>query len=211
MPGACVSLEEREEIARGIASGRSLTGVARGAGRPVATVAREVMRNGDRRRYPAVVAERATRRRACRPKARRLVVDQELALEFERRLRLRHSPLETREPVAPAASGCAALVGVPRDDFIGALPAGPWRPAGACTVRCAPVKRAVVARAQTPAGEPREAQGHGVDLRAACGGCGACGPRQLRMRPDPRPWRQVSDRDDRGAHDQDHAAHAAPD
>jgi transposase, IS30 family len=92
MPGARLSLEEREEIALGIASGRSLTGIARGVGRPVSTVAREVARNGGRRRYRAVVAERATRRRACRPKARRLAVDRELALEVERRLRLRHSP-----------------------------------------------------------------------------------------------------------------------
>ena len=72
MPGARLSFEEREEIALGIASGRSLTGIARGVGRPVSTVAREVARNGGRGRYRAVVAERATRRRACRPKARRV-------------------------------------------------------------------------------------------------------------------------------------------
>ena len=89
MSGARLSLEEREEIALGIASGRSLTGIARGVSRPVSTVAREVARNGGRRRYRAVVAERATRRRACRPKARRLAVDRELAREVERRLRLR--------------------------------------------------------------------------------------------------------------------------
>ena len=42
MPGARLSLEEREEIA----SGRSLTGIARGVGRPVSTVSREVARIG---------------------------------------------------------------------------------------------------------------------------------------------------------------------
>jgi IS30 family transposase len=92
MPGARLSLEEREEIALGIASGRSLTGVARGLGGPVSTVAREVAPNGGRPRYRAVVVERATRRPACRPKARRLATDRELAREVERRLRLRHSP-----------------------------------------------------------------------------------------------------------------------
>ncbi len=92
MPGVRLSLEEREEIALGIASGRSLTGIARGVGRPVSTVAREVARNGGRGRYRAVVAERATRRRACRPKPRRLAVDRALGREVERRLRLRHSP-----------------------------------------------------------------------------------------------------------------------
>ncbi len=92
MPGVRLSLEEREEIALGIASGRSLTGIARGVGRPVSTVAREVARNGGRGRYRAVVAERATRRRACRPKPRRLATDRALGREVERRLRLRHSP-----------------------------------------------------------------------------------------------------------------------
>ena len=91
MPGTCLSLEEREETALGIASGRSLTGIVRGVARPVSTVSREVARNGGRRRYRAAVAERATRRRACRPKARRLGVDRELARKVERRLRLRHS------------------------------------------------------------------------------------------------------------------------
>jgi IS30 family transposase len=104
MPGARLSLEEREEIALGIASGRSLTGVARSLGRPGSTVAREVEGNGGRPRYRAVVAERATRRRTCRPKARRLAVDRELGREVERRLRLRHSPQATREPAPPGAS-----------------------------------------------------------------------------------------------------------
>lgn len=92
MPAARLSLEERKEIALVVASGRSLTGIDRGVERPVSTVSREITRNGDRGRYRAVVAERATRRRACRPTARRLAVDRELAREVERRLRLRHYP-----------------------------------------------------------------------------------------------------------------------
>ncbi len=92
MLGVRLSLEERDEIELGVASGRSLTGIARGVGRPVSTVAREVTPNGGRSRYRAVVAERATRRRACRPKDRRLAVDRALGREVERRLRLRHSP-----------------------------------------------------------------------------------------------------------------------
>lgn len=87
-PGVRLSLEITLEIA----SGRSLTGVARCLGRPVSTVAREVARNGGRRRYREVIAERATRRRACRLKARRLASERALAREVERRLRLRHSP-----------------------------------------------------------------------------------------------------------------------
>jgi IS30 family transposase len=72
MPGVRLSLEEREEIALAIAWSRGLTGIARGVGRPVSSVAREVTRNGGRGRCRAVFAERATRRRACRPMHRRL-------------------------------------------------------------------------------------------------------------------------------------------
>jgi IS30 family transposase len=67
MPRVRLSLEEREEIALGITSGRSLTAIARGVGRPVSTVVRVVARNGGRGRYRAVVAERATRRRLLLP------------------------------------------------------------------------------------------------------------------------------------------------
>jgi IS30 family transposase len=98
MPGVRRSLEEREEIA----SGCSLTGIARGVGRPFPTVTREVTRNGGRGLYRAVVAGRATRRRACRPKVRHPAVDRALGREVERR-RLRHSPKATRGPVASGA------------------------------------------------------------------------------------------------------------
>jgi IS30 family transposase len=58
----------------------------------VSTVARKVARIGGRGRYRAVVAERVTRRRACRPKPSRLATDRALGREVERRLRLRYSP-----------------------------------------------------------------------------------------------------------------------
>ena len=111
MLGVRLSLEEREEIALGIASGRSLSEIARGVGRPVSTVSREVARNGGRGRYRAVVAERATRRRACRPKPRRLVVDRALGRGVERRLRLRHSPQRPANRLRLAHPE-SALVGV---------------------------------------------------------------------------------------------------
>ncbi len=41
MPGARLSLEEREALALGIASGRSLTRIARWVGRSLSTVAPE--------------------------------------------------------------------------------------------------------------------------------------------------------------------------
>ena len=129
MPGARVSFEDRERTALGIASGRSLTGVAKGLGPPVSTVAREVARNGGHCRNLTVVAERATRRRACRPKARRLAVGHLLAREVDRGLRLRHSPQQIANRLRLEHPE-SALAGVPRSNLPGALPAGPWRPAG---------------------------------------------------------------------------------
>ena len=46
MPGARLSLDERGEIALGLAVGRSFADIARGLDRPTSTVSREVGRNG---------------------------------------------------------------------------------------------------------------------------------------------------------------------
>lgn len=94
-PGACLALEERATIVLRIASGRSLGGIARRISRPVSTIAWEVAGNGGRGRYRALVAERPARSRACRPKARRLALDRELAREAKRRMRLRRFPQQT--------------------------------------------------------------------------------------------------------------------
>jgi IS30 family transposase len=87
-----LSQDEREEIALGLAVQRSFADIGRQLGRPTSTVAREVERNGGRRRYRATRAQRETNRRARRPKVRRLVGDQGLAREVGRRLKLKHSP-----------------------------------------------------------------------------------------------------------------------
>ena len=92
MPGARLTLDEREEIALGIATGHSFADIAVRVGRPTSTVSREVDRNGGRGRYRATRAQRATHERARRPKVRRLVAHRELAAEVARRLRKKHSP-----------------------------------------------------------------------------------------------------------------------
>ncbi|MGH3452280.1 MAG: helix-turn-helix domain-containing protein [Haloechinothrix sp.] len=48
-----MSLDEREEIALGLATRHGFAGIGRQLGRPTSTVAREVARNGGRRRYRA--------------------------------------------------------------------------------------------------------------------------------------------------------------
>ena len=92
MPGARLCLEEREQISRGLAAGQSLARIAKQLARPTSTVSREVRRNGGAVRYRAASAHRAARRRARRPKVRRLVADPSLARWVEYKLKRRWSP-----------------------------------------------------------------------------------------------------------------------
>jgi IS30 family transposase len=73
-----LTLEEREEISRGLAAGVSVRVIARWLGRAPSSVCREVNRNGGRRGYRAQRAERAAWARAARPKPCRLAVNQRL-------------------------------------------------------------------------------------------------------------------------------------
>jgi IS30 family transposase len=63
-----LTLAEREEISRGLATGDSLRAIAARLGRPASTVCREVNRNGGRQDYRAAMAEGRAWQRACRPK-----------------------------------------------------------------------------------------------------------------------------------------------
>jgi IS30 family transposase len=75
-----LSLEDREEISRGLVCGESFTQIARRLGREPSTVSREVNRNGGRQNYRAASADRATCERARRPKPTKL--DQQPALQL---------------------------------------------------------------------------------------------------------------------------------
>jgi transposase, IS30 family len=73
--GRYLSFAEREEIAIGLAEGRSMRSIAAGLGRSASTVCREVARNhGWRGRYRASVAEDKAMARARRPKPAKLAV-----------------------------------------------------------------------------------------------------------------------------------------
>ncbi len=63
-----LTLAEREEISRGLATGDSLRTIAARLGRSASTVCREVNRNGGRGRYRGAKAEERTWERARRPK-----------------------------------------------------------------------------------------------------------------------------------------------
>ena len=69
---SALSLAEREEISRGVASGLSMCRIARAVGRSPSTVSREIGRNGGRQAYRAQAADAAAWSRAARPKSCKL-------------------------------------------------------------------------------------------------------------------------------------------
>ena len=87
-----LSLEEREEISRGLAAGYSIRVIAEALGRSPSTVCREVNANGGRRKYRALVADRAASRRVLRPKRAKLAQCRRLRGVVERKLEAKWSP-----------------------------------------------------------------------------------------------------------------------
>ncbi len=88
----CLSLEEREEISRGVRGGESLRRIAGRLGRSASTVAREVAANGGRGGYRACRADRQAWLRARRPKPAKLATDARLRAFVEDGLQRRWSP-----------------------------------------------------------------------------------------------------------------------
>jgi IS30 family transposase len=91
-PERCLSLEEREEISRGIARGHSARQIARALGRSHTTIIREVNRCGGRRRYRAHAAEREAWCRSRRPRLTKLELCPDLCRVVSERLHDDHSP-----------------------------------------------------------------------------------------------------------------------
>ncbi len=87
-----LTVAEREEISRGIASERSLRSIARILSRAPSTLSREVRRNGGRRRYRAAEADKQAWKRARRPKRCRLVCRPRLRQLVEEKLREAWAP-----------------------------------------------------------------------------------------------------------------------
>jgi IS30 family transposase len=73
-----LTLAEREDISRGIASGSSIREIARGLARATSTVSREVTRHGGRAAYRAHDADRQAWRSALRPKRCLLATNRKL-------------------------------------------------------------------------------------------------------------------------------------
>ena len=87
-----LSLDEREEISRGVAAGVSLRSIAARLRRPPSTISRELERNGGQRRYRAAVADKRAWDRALRPKLCKLARHEELRQLVAARLSENWSP-----------------------------------------------------------------------------------------------------------------------
>jgi IS30 family transposase len=87
-----LSLEEREEISRGIVGGESLRKIAARLTRAPSTIAREIQRNGGPKRYRAIRADNMAWSRSCRPKACKLALNADLRFLVAGKLRQRWSP-----------------------------------------------------------------------------------------------------------------------
>ena len=87
-----LSLQEREEISRGLAAADPLRAIAMRIGRSPSTVSREVARNQGRQGYRAGKAEDAALARGRRPKPTKLAACPELRAEVVARLELNWSP-----------------------------------------------------------------------------------------------------------------------
>lgn len=87
-----LTLIEREEISRSIVAGDSMRTIARSLERSPSTISREIKRNGGIEAYRAAEADAATWNRAHRPKACKLLMNQQLASAVATKLRQRWSP-----------------------------------------------------------------------------------------------------------------------
>jgi transposase, IS30 family len=97
--GRYLSVQEREEIAVGLAAKESIRSTARRLGRAPSTIKREIDRNCpragrylNRTRYRASGAQALAEERARRPKERKLAVDDELRAHVQAKLDKRCSP-----------------------------------------------------------------------------------------------------------------------
>jgi IS30 family transposase len=87
-----LSLTEREEISRSLASGHTIRLIAQQLGRSPSTISREINRNGGQTSYRASCAEDAAWKRALRPKSCKLVDNPVLAHIVAHKLQVQWSP-----------------------------------------------------------------------------------------------------------------------
>ena len=77
-PPLTLSLVEREEISRGLAAEHSIRSIAKSLDRSASTISREVQKNGGRKRYRALIADKRAWKLGKRPKQYRLASNMKL-------------------------------------------------------------------------------------------------------------------------------------
>ena len=87
-----LSLSEREDISRSLATGSSMRMIATQLGRSPSTISREINRNGGYDQYRAAEAEQAAWDRALRPKLCKLAGNKRLTRTVVKKLQLEWSP-----------------------------------------------------------------------------------------------------------------------
>lgn len=87
-----LTLAEREEISRGLATNCSLRSIARSLRRSPSTISREVCRNGGQQAYRAARSDQRAWDCARRPKSCKLSFNEPLCQLIARKLRLKWSP-----------------------------------------------------------------------------------------------------------------------
>ena len=87
-----LTLSEREDISRGIATRLSIRAIASKLRRSPSTVSREINRNGGYYNYRATTAEQSAWDRALRPKRCKLVCNKPLSRVVAKKLQLQWSP-----------------------------------------------------------------------------------------------------------------------
>jgi IS30 family transposase len=87
-----LSLQDREDIAAGVAAGDSVRAIGRRLSRPPSTISRELARNGGRKKYRPSTAEKDTWARAARPKPSKLALNPWLREQIIEGLKLQWSP-----------------------------------------------------------------------------------------------------------------------
>jgi IS30 family transposase len=121
-----LTLEDREEISRGLAADHSIRAIAARSGRCPSTISREVKANGGRAHYQAAAADRAAVKRRKRPKPCKLATSPRLAGMVEAKLRARWSPEQIAGWRKRTYPGRAELQ-VSHETIPHALRAVPWR------------------------------------------------------------------------------------
>lgn len=89
---AHLTLQEREQISRGLAKSMSLRSIARDLGRSPSTISREVSKNQGATKYRAVTADELAWERSCRPKDCLLALRPNLCQTIASKLTMKWSP-----------------------------------------------------------------------------------------------------------------------